>query len=213
MPLLVDWRFAEDGRRALIAGRPHASPYPTVAALISTIRHVCPFRFRDFARAVAGRQQSRAGGLVRPYPSVAGMLVALFAAHTSLWAGEVTPQHRLAGQFLRAAAAVIEVEPLTIQALDGAVSLGQHAAQLEPENPEVWRTLLEMATLAERSDLKSAAMRQLVGLDPRDDVIRLQYINEAIENTHTIEGLDRSGAADDPSPRRCRITWPTRGPA
>ena len=187
MPLLVDWRFVEDGRRALIAGRPHASPYPTVAALISTIRHVRPFRFRDFAGSVAGRQERRARGVIRPYQSVAGLLVALFAAHTSLWAGEVTPQHRLAGQFLRAASAVIATEPLTIQALDGAVSLGQHAAQLDPDNPEVWRTLLQIATLAERGDLKSAALRRLVGLDSHDDVIRLQYINEAIENTHTIE--------------------------
>ena len=76
--------------------------------------------------------------------------------------------------------------PLNVRALDISILLATEAAHLDP-TPERWRTLLKLADLAERTELRSEALRRLKTLDPHDEVVRLLYINDAIERYQTAE--------------------------
>ncbi|MHC4767255.1 MAG: hypothetical protein ACYTEI_00930, partial [Planctomycetota bacterium] len=76
--------------------------------------------------------------------------------------------------------------PLNVRALDISILLAAEAAHLDP-TPERWRTLLKLADMAERTELRSEALGRLKTLDPYDEVVRLLYINDAIERYQTVE--------------------------
>jgi tetratricopeptide (TPR) repeat protein len=103
------------------------------------------------------------------------------------WADELTAQERLSGQFARSALQVVAARPMTVEALDGATLLAELAAANDPDNQERWRTLLEIAELGERDELRNSVLRILARLDPHDDVVRLVYLNGAIERFQTVE--------------------------
>ncbi len=124
------------------------------------------------------------GGFRRPARALLGLAAILGVQQTPSWADDEI-SHRLAGQFVRASLAVIEADPLTVQAVNGALLLGQQAVALDPENAELWRAMLRLANLADRDDLRSTAIQRLVQLDPRDDVVRLLYINQSLERFQT----------------------------
>ncbi|MHC4142317.1 MAG: hypothetical protein ACYSUF_10730, partial [Planctomycetota bacterium] len=123
-----------------------------------------------------------------PSKALLGSLLALLAWPPSLVVAQTTPQQRLAGQFGQAAAALVKTEnrPLNVRALDISILLAAEAAHLDP-TPERWRTLLKLADMAERTELRSEALGRLKTLDPYDEVVRLLYINDAIERYQTVE--------------------------
>jgi hypothetical protein len=120
-----------------------------------------------------------------PSKALLGSLVVLFASPPPLGA-ETTPQERLAGQFTRAAMALVESPMLALPALEGSLLLAAEAARLDP-TADRWRILLRLADLAERRDLRSEAVGQLVRLDRQDEVARLIFINDAMDRYQTAE--------------------------
>lgn len=135
--------------------------------------------------AAAARSARRLCRLAVSGPTLA--LVATLALPATGLAADVTPSQRLAGQYLRAAAILIEQPPLSVTALDSAVLLLRHAAELTPDDVELWRYLFKVADLGERMEVRAEALKQIVRLDPQDDVARLLRVNDAIERYQTVE--------------------------
>jgi hypothetical protein len=121
-----------------------------------------------------------------PSQALLGSLLVLLAPAPSLHAAETTPQQRLARQFDNAAATLLLSPEPSVQELDMSILLASEAARLDP-GPDRWRTLLKLADLAEKTDLRSEALRRLVELDPHDEVALLLRINDVIERYQTAE--------------------------
>jgi tetratricopeptide (TPR) repeat protein len=99
----------------------------------------------------------------------------------------MTSRQLLAGELASAATTLTGVQPLTVEGLDVAILLLNEAAELTPSDPERWRQLFAAADLGERPDLRRRAIEHIVRLDPADDVARLRYVTEAIDNYQTVE--------------------------
>ncbi|MDY7108041.1 MAG: hypothetical protein SYC29_05335 [Planctomycetota bacterium] len=115
--------------------------------------------------------------------TVAPLVVALASA-----AGDgPTAEERLAVQFRRAAARVIDAETLTVPAIEAAMSFLDEALALDPDNPELWRFAAELAVLADDQQAQAEAIERVVELDPRDTRARLMRLNLALERYDTVE--------------------------
>jgi hypothetical protein len=123
---------------------------------------------------------------MNPSKALLGLLLVLAAPPRPLEAAELSPQQRLAQRFDGSAATLVQTQTLSVRALDISILLATEAATLDPA-PDRWRTLLKLTDLAEKTDLRGEAVRQLMRLDPRDDVARLLFINDAIERYQTAE--------------------------
>ena len=118
---------------------------------------------------------------------VAGGLFVVQAAPVPAAAESSTPLQRLATRLTLVAITILQEEPVVVEALDGAVVLCRLAAEADPQSPDTWRTLLRVAQLAERPQLQASALGMVVRLDPHDEVVRLAYVNHAIDRYQTVE--------------------------
>ena len=118
---------------------------------------------------------------------VAGGLFVVQAAPVPAAAESSTPLQRLATRLTLVAITILQEEPVVVEALDGAVVLCRLAAEADPQSPDTWRTLLRVAQLAERPQLQASALGMVVRLDPHDEVVRLAYVNHAIDRYKTVE--------------------------
>ncbi len=116
-----------------------------------------------------------------------GVIACLLAVAAPAAAQQPTATQRLARELAQAAATVAGAEPLTVPAVEGALSLIRQAALLDPQNPEIWRQVLQVADLAENDELRADALSRLVRLDPQDEVIRLRYVRLAVDRRQTLE--------------------------
>ncbi len=124
---------------------------------------------------------------MQPCRRLIGALVVLAAVSAPARGAAPTPQERLSIQMARTASLLLEAEPLTVGAVDGAMFLLTKAAELSPDDPHLWRALLKLAILAERDEPRRAAIRRLVKLDPGDEATRLLRLNDFVELRHTAE--------------------------
>jgi len=122
-----------------------------------------------------------------PIRTVLATLAALLLACPQLHAQVLTPEQRLAMQLSRAASFIIDADPLTAEAIDKAVLLFQQAAELDPDDPELWRFVMNVANLAERDNLYEQAVTRLLRLQPEDDTVQLRRINIDLERFNTVE--------------------------
>jgi tetratricopeptide (TPR) repeat protein len=97
------------------------------------------------------------------------------------------PHKRLATQLARDATTLVKSEPLLMPSLEGAIVVAKEAAVLDPEDPDSWRLLLQLADLAERPDIEAEAVASLLELDPSDEVVRLRYIHLVVDRRQTVE--------------------------
>lgn len=97
------------------------------------------------------------------------------------------PNQRVATQLARTVRLIVAGDPLTAELLDAAGVLTDQATQLAPDDPDLWRTALRLATLSERDERRRQAVRQLVRVDPRDEPARLLRIKDALARYHTAE--------------------------
>jgi tetratricopeptide (TPR) repeat protein len=98
-----------------------------------------------------------------------------------------TPSQRLADQFVRDAAELLETDPLTSECLDAALQLVQEAIALVPRDADLWRLARDVAALAEREDLRRQAIQQVAKLDPADEVAKLMRLSLAVERYQTAD--------------------------
>lgn len=93
----------------------------------------------------------------------------------------------LADELTRAARGVLESDSLTSTGIEAALALIRETTLLIPDDPGQWRTLLKVATLADRKDLNDQALKTLIQLDPDDEVARLMRLSGAIDQFQTLE--------------------------
>lgn len=102
-------------------------------------------------------------------------------------AAEEAVARMLADQWIRAARAMLENEPVTVDKIRLAILLGEAAVDRSPNNIDAWRFLLSLAEVGERHDLQRTAIERLSQLDPKDEVIRFRRLNQAIDDLDTAE--------------------------
>ncbi len=96
-----------------------------------------------------------------------------------------TPAQMLAIQYLAQARQVIGVQSLTPELMTLSIEMLREATRLDPANPEHFRTLLDVAILAERRDLQRESAAALLELDPHDHRAQLILANARIDAHQT----------------------------
>jgi tetratricopeptide (TPR) repeat protein len=102
-------------------------------------------------------------------------------------ADDRTPEERLAVQFARGAARVIDADVLTVPAIEAAWDMIREAVSLDPDNAELWRFAAELAVVADREEGLEEAITRLVQLDSRDTRARLMRLSLALDRYDTAE--------------------------
>ncbi len=124
------------------------------------------------------------------YRTIIGLSLVLLVGYSTTWAAEPPPRQMLAGQYLRTATALLETRSVNIRALQDAVFLLQQATDLDPDNVEIWRTLLELIDFQDRPEddpLRQTVLEHIAQLDPNDDVVQLRLINTSIAQLQTVQ--------------------------
>ena len=122
--------------------------------------------------------------------TIIGLSLGLLVGYSTTWAADAPPRQLLAGQYLRTAMILMETNSVNIQSLQDAVFLLQQATNLDPDNAEIWRTLLELLDLQDRSEddqLRQTVLEHIAQLDPNDDVVQLRLINTSIAQRQTLQ--------------------------
>ncbi len=114
--------------------------------------------------------------------------IVLALASPAVASAEVTTRQLVGGQLLRAAITLVDVQPVTVEALAAAVVLVDEAFSINPDDAELCRLLYRIADVAENEEVRRRALVNLVRLDPHDDVARLLRVNDAVDRYQTVEG-------------------------
>lgn len=94
---------------------------------------------------------------------------------------------RLAEEFVRVAHTAVMSELLTTDAITTAVVLISEAAKLSPNNESIWRTMVEVAQMADMPVLRREAIRGLLLTSPRETKVQLSRLRDAIDRTNTVD--------------------------
>ena len=122
--------------------------------------------------------------------AIIGLLLVLAIGRSACWGADVSPRQRLAAQYLRSAMSLMETGPVSIKGMEGAVFLVRLGTDLDPDDAELWRALLELIDLQDRledDELRRTVLENLVRLDPADDVVQLRQISASLAQHQTIK--------------------------
>lgn len=97
----------------------------------------------------------------------------------------------LTEELLRVAGTAIQSDPLDIDALNAGVVLIELAAEITPDDPDVWRTWVEVAALSDRPEMKQKGTQELLRLFPNEAPLQLARLRDAVDSLNTAaERLD-----------------------
>lgn len=126
-----------------------------------------------------------------PFAAIFSICAALSQAPTD--AMELDAARRLSAAWSRAAVAMI-AEPRSpgAQSFAGAIELALAAAELMPNDPQGWRTVVDLAEVADMDEPAVAAaygkaLKSLSQLDPSDESVRLARVVSAVERNPTAD--------------------------
>ncbi|MFM7133896.1 MAG: tetratricopeptide repeat protein, partial [Planctomycetota bacterium] len=99
---------------------------------------------------------------------------------------------RLARALAQQSRLLLQRDQIYLGGLEAAKTLMLLAVRLDPENPYIWRLMLDLCASLEEGDdeaarLGSEALARLSRLDPTDEVIRLRRILDSISRRQTAE--------------------------
>lgn len=97
-------------------------------------------------------------------------------------------RRRLADLLVERAVEVVSVSEGPASNLDLGVELMLCAVEIDPDDADRWRVLLQAADLAENPDAARLALTNLGRLEPADEVVALRRLMGAIEGADTVEG-------------------------
>jgi len=100
---------------------------------------------------------------------------------------ETIAARRLCEEFVRVAHVAAMSNPLDTSAITAAVVLITEASKLSPNDEAVWRAMIEVAQMADRSDLRSYAIEQLLRVAPAESSSQLARLQDAIALTNTVD--------------------------
>ena len=99
---------------------------------------------------------------------------------------------RLSRSFAQRARGLLQRDKVYIGLLDSAEALLQVSIELAPDNPQIWRIALDLATTMEDGDpsaaeLSTQSLRRLNELEPANEMIRLRRIVDSVSRRQTVE--------------------------
>jgi tetratricopeptide (TPR) repeat protein len=127
---------------------------------------------------------SRCEGTAMPRIRILLSCLVLLLIASPTRADDVQIRRDLAIQMARAANLVMGVEPTPV---DLGIGILQEAAQLDPDNAQIWHQLLDVALYGERDDVAQQAVTALSRLEPNNDAVALLRLNMAIARAQTVE--------------------------
>jgi tetratricopeptide (TPR) repeat protein len=117
----------------------------------------------------------------------------LFAAQHSV-AQEETAESKnsgiaklLAQEFIRTARLATMTEPLDTLSIMSAVYLVKEAAKLSPHDPNILRSMIEVAQMADLPELKQEGIQKLLKISPKETPLQLARLRGAIDKTNTAD--------------------------
>ncbi|MDE1037507.1 MAG: hypothetical protein OR996_01550, partial [Phycisphaerales bacterium] len=115
---------------------------------------------------------------------------AWFLCATAVFANPVeqqTPGVLLAEQFVRIAHQATMSEPLDTVAIEAAVALISEASLLSPDDPAIWRSLHEVAQMADLPSVSNHAIQNLLRVSPTQPTAQLARLRDVIDTSQTLE--------------------------
>ncbi len=100
---------------------------------------------------------------------------------------DVVVNQRLATTLARYANQILVSSDLNVSGLNVALMLLQDSARLDPEQPDTYRKLIQLAIAIDREDLLNDATRDLLRIAPDDMRARLNRLEVAIDNFNTAQ--------------------------
>lgn len=115
---------------------------------------------------------------------------AWFLCATAVFANpaeQPTPGVLLAEQFVRIAHQATMSEPLDTVAIEAAVALISEASLLSPDDPAIWRSLHEVAQMADLPSVSNHAIQNLLRVSPTQPTAQLARLRDVIDTSQTLE--------------------------
>ena len=100
---------------------------------------------------------------------------------------EAVASVRLSEEMLRVTQMVSMSEPLGTEAISAAVALITQASRLTPDDPTIWRAMVEVAQMADLPELRSHAIQELLRVTPSQSAVQLARLRDVIEHTNTVD--------------------------
>ena len=100
---------------------------------------------------------------------------------------ETLAAERLSEEFMRVAHTAAMLKPLNTKTITAAVILITEASILSPNDEAVWRSLIEVAHMADKPELKSHAIKQLLRIAPTESSAQLSRLRDAVARTNTVD--------------------------
>ena len=105
---------------------------------------------------------------------------------------EAITRERLSRAFAQRARNLLQREAVYLGVLDAAKMLFEEAVELNPDNPNIWRLVLDLATAmregeSEAGHLEMRALKRLNELEPRDEIVLLRRLLHRIDDRQTAE--------------------------
>ena len=98
---------------------------------------------------------------------------------------ERTASQHLSEEILRIARTVLQQEPLDVKGINVGVALIETAAEINPNDPGVWRAWIEMATISDDPEMHQRGVRELLRLYPDETPLQLARLRNAIDTLNT----------------------------
>ena len=100
---------------------------------------------------------------------------------------EAFAAERLSEEFMRVAHIAAMSEPLNTKTITAAAILITEASKLSPNDEAVWRSLIEVAHMADEPELQSHAIKQLLRIAPLESSAQLSRLRDAVARTNTVD--------------------------
>jgi tetratricopeptide (TPR) repeat protein len=98
-----------------------------------------------------------------------------------------TPSTLLAEEFIRVARTATMSEPLSMEAINAALTLATEATLLTPDDPSVWRVLHEVAQMADRPAISIYSIKNLLRVAPTQPTAQLARLRDVIQAAQTVD--------------------------
>ncbi|MEE2912405.1 MAG: hypothetical protein VX436_01230, partial [Planctomycetota bacterium] len=100
---------------------------------------------------------------------------------------EILAGERLGEEFLRVAHMAAMSEPLNTKTITAAVTLITEASKLMPDDEAVWQSMIEVAQMADRPELQSYAIKELLRITPTASSPQLSRLRDVVATTNTVD--------------------------
>ncbi|MBC8203112.1 MAG: hypothetical protein H8E91_04715 [Planctomycetes bacterium] len=109
----------------------------------------------------------------------------LFAVDYSQDVLQKSAAQHLSEEILRVARTALQTEPLDVEGINVGVALIETAAEMNPDNPSVWRAWIEMAAISDDPVMHQRGVKELLRLYPDETPLQLARLRDAIDTLNT----------------------------